>query len=191
MSDVKGNNTLGFEMTKVKVGDKVLTRGGEIVTVYNKGVDLNYPCFIEKQGGYIFTVNNFGRKYGKEETFDDVVGFADSQTNVEALAENKGVKHDNGKAQWSYLPVPAVKAVIEVMQYGDIKYPAQDGSNWKRVPNAKKRYYNAAMRHMTSWWDGEQNDPETGYNHLAHACSNLLFLLWFEIKGYSDEKDVK
>ena len=75
------------------------------------------------------------------------------------------------------------------MTYGDKKYPAKDGSNWKRVKDSRKRYYNATMRHLTSWFDGEKNDPESGLHHLAHACSNLLFLLWFEFNGYPEDKE--
>lgn len=179
-----------FDMNEVKVGDKLLTRGGKVVvfvgidegeTIHKWAIDIDWDSwFVDEQGFY---------ENSEIEWSYDIIGFAEQPETTEPEAENKGVKSDQGKTQWSYLPIPAVKAVIDVLSYGDTKYPAPDGANWKRVPGAKKRYYNAAMRHLTSWWDGEQNDPETGYNHLAHTCSNLLFLLWFEIKGYPDEKE--
>jgi hypothetical protein len=103
--------------------------------------------------------------------------------------QDSGVKYDSGKTQWSYLPLEPIKAVIDVMTYGDKKYPANDGSNWKRVKDSRKRYYNATMRHLTSWFDGEKNDPESGLHHLAHACSNILFLLWFEFNSYPEDKE--
>jgi hypothetical protein len=103
--------------------------------------------------------------------------------------QDSGVKYDSGKTQWSYLPLEPIKAVIDVMTYGDKKYPAKDGSNWKRVKDSRKRYYNATMRHLTSWFEGEKNDPESGLHHLAHACSNILFLLWFEFNGYPEDKE--
>lgn len=103
----------------------------------------------------------------------------------ETLVEpSKGVKNDSGKIEWSYLPIEPMNEVLKVLMLGDKKYPSPDGCNWKVVPNAKKRYYNAALRHLTSWYNGEKTDQETGYNHLAHAVTNCLFLLWFEIKGY-------
>jgi hypothetical protein len=105
--------------------------------------------------------------------------------------QDSGVKYDSGKTQWSYLPLEPIKAVVDVMTYGDKKYPAEDGSNWKRVKDSRKRYYNATMRHLTSWFDGEKNDPESGLHHLAHACSNILFLLWFEFNGYPEDKETK
>ena len=106
----------------------------------------------------------------------------------ESKSLTKGVKHDSDKIQWWYLPIAPMQEVLKALTYGDKKYPADDGANWKHVPNAKKRYYSAMLRHITSWWDGEKNDPETGYNHLAHAITNALFLLYFEMKGYPDEK---
>lgn len=181
---------MGFDMTKVSIGDKLLTRGGEEVVFMENDQHEPYPFVIETADGWTYWVNMDGNLWTVSENPMDIVGFADEQSRTSEVVpepKNKGVKSDQGKTQWSYLPIPAVKVVVDVMAYGDTKYPAPDGSNWKRVPDAKKRYYNAAMRHLTSWWDGEQNDPETGYNHLAHACSNLLFLLWFEIKGYPKE----
>lgn len=101
---------------------------------------------------------------------------------------NSGIKFDEGKTQWWYMPIEPMRQVINVLAYGDNKYPAEDGCNWKRVPNAKKRYYNALIRHITAWWEGEKNDQESGMHHLAHAATNCLFLLWFEINGYPDNK---
>lgn len=100
----------------------------------------------------------------------------------------KGVKFDSGKPMWSYLPLVSIQEVIKVLMYGDNKYPSPDGANWKKVKDARKRYYNATMRHLTQWYDGEKIDPESGLHHLAHAASNCLFLLWFEFKGYPDDQ---
>lgn len=183
MFDMKANG--------VKVGNTLVTRNGVVCEV----VHIDHDCYYSYElrsctnPDNRWTVDSSGYLICDELRPEaDIVDFAAEQP-IGAVSENKGVKSDQGKTQWSYLPIPAVKAVVDVMAYGDTKYPAPDGSNWKRVPDAKRRYYNAAMRHLTSWWDGEQNDPETGYNHLAHACSNLLFLLWFEIKGYPETKE--
>ena len=35
-------------------------------------------------------------------------------------------------------------------------------------------------RHLFAWWNGELYDRETGYNHLAHAICELMFLLEFD-----------
>ena len=68
---------------------------------------------------------------------------------------------------------------ININEIGTV---VQDADNWQKVDNAEERYYNAAMRHIDSWWNGEKCDPETGSHHLAHAATNLFFLMWFDNK---------
>jgi hypothetical protein len=90
-----------------------------------------------------------------------------------------GIKFDSEKPRWSLLPFESLFEVVEVLTLGAKKY-APD--NWKYVPNAERRYVDAALRHFTSWIAGEKNDPETGKSHLAHVMCCLLFLIWFEKK---------
>lgn len=94
----------------------------------------------------------------------------------------EGMKHDNGKRQWWFIWqfLPELEDVVDILAYGNSKYPAEDGSNWKRVPNAYNRYTSALMRHLSLYLQGEVYDEETGKSHLAHACTNLLFLMWFD-----------
>jgi hypothetical protein len=37
-------------------------------------------------------------------------------------------------------------------------------------------YYDAAMRHLMAYFDGQDLDPESGLPHLAHvmACASIL-----------------
>ena len=85
----------------------------------------------------------------------------------------EGVKHDQGKPSFHLFPGDALAEVGRVLDYGATKYAPRNwekGMNWLRP-------WNACMRHLWAWVGGEDNDPETGINHLAHACCNLLFLL--------------
>jgi len=102
----------------------------------------------------------------------------------DAPVGTKGVKADKGKRQWWFLGniIEPIQEVIDILEYGNTKYPADDGANWRLVPEAKKRYTSALYRHLTQWQLGERNDEETGKSHLAHAITNLCFLLWFEIQ---------
>ena len=88
-----------------------------------------------------------------------------------------GVKYDGEKPRWDLLPVGPVKEIVWVLTVALKKY---DAHNWQKVPEAKRRYYAAALRHLTTWWEGEKSDPETGLSHLAHAGACVLFLLWFD-----------
>ena len=88
-----------------------------------------------------------------------------------------GIKHDQGKPRYSLLPEHALPAIVSVLECGAAKYGVD---NWRHVENTHDRYYNAAMRHIQAWWQGEQLDQETDLPHLAHAASCLMFLLSLE-----------
>lgn len=92
---------------------------------------------------------------------------------------SEGVKHDAGKAPLHLLPPDALLAIAEVLRTGALKYGPrnwEEGMDWSRV-------YGAALRHMLAWWAGEDDDPETRLSHLAHAATNLMFLVAYEQRG--------
>lgn len=85
-----------------------------------------------------------------------------------------GVKFDLGKPDWSLLPWDALGPVVEVMMFGARKYGPD---NWRDVPDAGRRYWSAAQRHLIAHLQGEPTDEESGLPHLAHAACCVLFLL--------------
>jgi hypothetical protein len=93
-----------------------------------------------------------------------------------------GLKHDQGKPCWNFLPWEEVREIVKVLTYGAQKYPP---NNWQRVKDPRARYFSALMRHLTAWWGGEEPDFESGLSHLAHAGCCLLFLMWHtkKLKG--------
>jgi len=99
-------------------------------------------------------------------------------------ATTGGRKFDGGKLQYGLLPPLALKATVEILTFGAEKY---EPDNWKNVPDSKRRYFDAMQRHLWAWKEGEQNDPETGKNHLAHAMCCLMFLYEHDVK-YSVKK---
>lgn len=98
-----------------------------------------------------------------------------------------GRKDDKGKLRWDLLPFKALREVVKVLTFGAEKYQE---NNWKKVEEPQKRYFAAAMRHLSAWHDGEAGDSETGVSHLAHAICCLLFMLWFECAKVSDGSEV-
>ena len=90
---------------------------------------------------------------------------------------SKGEKFDQGKPRWDLLPWDQVEDIVKVLTMGAKKY---SDDNWQEVPDAKRRYFAAALRHLTAWKRGELTDPESGLPHLAHAACSLLFLGWFD-----------
>ena len=102
-------------------------------------------------------------------------------------ATSGGRKFDGNKIQYGLLPPLALKATAEILTFGAEKY---EPDNWKYVPDSKRRYFDALQRHLWAWKDGEQNDLETGKNHLAHAMCCLMFLYEHDVK-YSKDSDVQ
>ena len=96
----------------------------------------------------------------------------------------EGRKTDTGKPRLSLLPWRAVQQIVAVLEFGAAKYGAD---NWQRVPEARQRYFDATMRHLLAWWDGERLDAESGLPHLAHAGCCILFLLWSD-KSSAEKK---
>lgn len=91
--------------------------------------------------------------------------------------KSEGKKFDCGKPRWSLLPRGTLLKVIQVLEAGAVKY---DVDNWKSVPDARTRYYDAMNRHIEAWWSGEKYDQEDGLHHLAHATCCALFLIWLD-----------
>jgi hypothetical protein len=98
-------------------------------------------------------------------------------------ATTGGRKFDGGKPQYGLLPPLALRATVDVLTFGAEKY---EPDNWKNVPDSKRRYFDAMQRHLWSYKEGEQIDPESGMHHLAHAMCCLMFLYEHDVK-YSIE----
>ncbi len=97
------------------------------------------------------------------------------------------IKKDAGKTLFHLIPWDAFEQVAKVMTINAKPIGKYDEHNWAKNGGLEySRPYNALMRHMTAWWAGEENDPETGLSHLAHACCNVLFLLAYRIRGMNE-----
>ena len=99
----------------------------------------------------------------------------------------KGRKFDGGKLEYGLLPPLALEETVKVLTFGAQKY---ERDNWQKVPDAKRRYFDALQRHVWSWKQGEQIDPESGIHHLAHAMCCLMFLYEHDIMYSLNNGDV-
>lgn len=90
-----------------------------------------------------------------------------------ATIANAGRKFDLGKLEYGLLPPKALEETVKVLTFGAQKY---ERDNWKKVPDSKRRYFDALQRHVWAWKQGEQLDQESGIHHLAHAMCCLMFL---------------
>ena len=114
----------------------------------------------------------------------------DENTSADVVAASQnattgGRKFDGGKLQYGLLPPQALKATVDVLTFGAQKY---EPDNWKHVPDSKRRYFDAAQRHLWAWKEGEQLDPESGKHHIAHALCCLMFLIEHDTIYSVDDK---
>ena len=98
----------------------------------------------------------------------------------------QGRKFDGGKLRYDLIPVLALEETAKVVTKGAEKY---DDENWKLVPEGRRRYLAAAMRHIQQWRKGEIYDEEMGTHHIANAISNLMFILEKELQGWKDSSE--
>ena len=84
-----------------------------------------------------------------------------------------------GKIPLHLLEPVVLLEIGKVLGMGAKKY---GDNNWKTgLPF--RTTAGSLLRHLLAWMDGENNDQESGHNHLAHVICNALFLLYFQIRG--------
>lgn len=107
-----------------------------------------------------------------------VAGGRDYDKEVRTTSATGGQKNQK-LAQLSALDPNSIKLVAEVAGFGALKYEKLNflkGYDWSLS-------YDAAQRHQLAFWNGEDNDPESGLPHLAHAAWHMLAQLSFSTRG--------
>ena len=77
------------------------------------------------------------------------------------------------------LPPEAIGWLARILTDGAEVYGERNwekGMGWERA-------YAACQRHLLAWHSGEDEDPESGNPHLAHAMCNLAFLITWTERG--------
>ena len=77
------------------------------------------------------------------------------------------------KPAMSCVPPVALLHLSHAMMDGEQKYGRM---NWREHTVSSSVYYDAAMRHLMAWFDGETYAPDSGAHHLGHvmACCAIL-----------------
>lgn len=96
------------------------------------------------------------------------------------MAKNKDIKDTNPKdavgikkVPFSTVSAPVIAELGLAMLEGDRKY----GRHNYRVAGVRASvYYDAMFRHMTSWWEGEDIDEDSGLSHVTKAITCLVVL---------------
>lgn len=91
-------------------------------------------------------------------------------------------------ALFSVIPTASLLHLGEVMKLGAEKYGP---FNWRETPVPAETYIDAAGRHLLSWQDGEDTDPESGMSHLAHVMACCAIIIDAEENGMLDDNRPK
>jgi hypothetical protein len=98
-------------------------------------------------------------------------------------------KNDKGKLRWSLLPVSAVEEIVKVLEFGAIKYGA---NQWRELPEFEwNRISDALERHLQKWKRGQDKDDESNLQEMAHVACNALFLLEMALQGLGKDDRFK
>jgi hypothetical protein len=77
------------------------------------------------------------------------------------------------KVPFSTVPAPVIAEIGLAMMEGARKYRRH---NYRAIGVRASVYIDACMRHLTSWWEGESIDPDSGLSHLVKAVACLVVL---------------
>lgn len=96
----------------------------------------------------------------------------------------KGAKHDSDKPRMDLVDSEAITQLAAVLTFGAEKYAAH---NW-RAGISYSRLIAALLRHTFAYLRGEDNDPESGLSHIAHAMCCCMFLLGLQKRPELDDR---
>lgn len=77
------------------------------------------------------------------------------------------------KPPFAAIPPVAIVLLGQAMRVGEERYGLM---NWREKTVSSSVYYNAMLRHLFAWWDGEDRAADSNLHHLAHvmACCSIL-----------------
>jgi len=72
------------------------------------------------------------------------------------------------------VPYTAVVYDCLALLDGMLKYGR---TNWRAAGVRASIYFDASIRHLTKWFEGEDIDPDSGLPHLAHAIACITIII--------------
>jgi len=102
----------------------------------------------------------------------------------EQVSPTGSVRKNVGKPQTHHIDPEFMLGMAKVLTFGASKYSPR---NWMKG-NDITVPYDSCMRHLLAFMGGEDDDPETGENHLFSAGVNLMFM-YFYYKNFPEMDD--
>lgn len=85
---------------------------------------------------------------------------------------SKAERKNEGKPQYSLLPLDYLEQAVKVLEFGAKKY-ARDNH---RKGLVSTEVLDSLLRHISALQRGEYIDPESGLPHIGHIQCNAIFL---------------
>jgi hypothetical protein len=96
------------------------------------------------------------------------------------VADLKNIKESNPKdsvgikkVPFSTVSAPVIAEIGLAMLEGSRKYRRH---NYRAIGVRTSVYYDACLRHLTAYWEGEDVDPDSGLSHITKALACLVVL---------------
>lgn len=126
-------------------------------------------CHITREAAFVLVEDQ--QSDPSDERIKEAVSAA-----VDAMTKPSNPKDVIGstKPPLHHIPCGPLFQIGGALLSGACKYGAH---NWRVVGVRSDVYYDAMLRHVMQWWEGEELDPESGMSHLAHAAACCIILL--------------
>lgn len=72
---------------------------------------------------------------------------------------------------FSVIPMQVIAGIGLAMLEGALKYGRH---NYRAIGVRSSVYFDAAMRHLVRFWEGEDIDPDSGLHHLDKALASIV-----------------
>lgn len=86
--------------------------------------------------------------------------------------KEQGDRKNKGKLRWSLVSWKALEPMVQVLEFGAIKY-----SSWNWSKGLKyTEICDSLQRHLNAFLAGEDDDKESKLAHVGHILCNAMFL---------------
>lgn len=79
----------------------------------------------------------------------------------------------SNKVPFSVIPLRVLGELGLALLEGAAKYRRH---NYRRAGVRASVYFDATMRHLFAWWEGQDTDPDSGLSHVTKAIASLTVL---------------
>lgn len=94
--------------------------------------------------------------------------------NIETKQSNPKDTVGCNKVSMSFVPATVMAETALGMMEGGLKYGRH---NYRAVGVRASIYYDATLRHLMAWWEGEDNDPDPNSANISHITKAICSLV--------------